>query len=37
MPMRVWIVNAEADMRRMIALGVDAIITDVPDVARKLL
>jgi len=37
MPVRVWTVNAEADLRRMIALGVDAIITDVPDVARKLL
>lgn len=31
MPVRVWTVNEEADMRRMMALGVDAIITDVPD------
>ncbi len=37
MPVRVWTVNEEADIRRMIGLGVDAIITDVPDVARKLL
>jgi glycerophosphoryl diester phosphodiesterase len=36
MPVRPWTVNEEADMRRMIALGVDTIITDVPDVARKL-
>lgn len=27
----VWTVNAEADMRRMIALGVDGIISDYPD------
>lgn len=27
----VWTVNEEADMRRMIALGVDGIITDYPD------
>lgn len=26
-----WTVNAEADMQRMIALGVDGIITDFPD------
>ncbi len=28
---RVWTVDQEADMRRLIALGVDAIITNVPD------
>jgi glycerophosphoryl diester phosphodiesterase len=27
----VWTVNEEADMQRMIALGVDTIITDYPD------
>jgi glycerophosphoryl diester phosphodiesterase len=37
LPVRVWTVNDEADMRRMIALGVDAIITDVPDVLAALL
>ncbi|MCX6031299.1 MAG: glycerophosphodiester phosphodiesterase family protein [Chloroflexi bacterium] len=37
LPVRVWTVNDEADMRRMIALGVDAIITDVPDVTLALL
>jgi glycerophosphoryl diester phosphodiesterase len=31
-----WTVNDEADMRRLIALGVDAIITDVPDVLAGL-
>jgi len=31
MPVRVWTVDDEADMRRLIALSVDSIITDVPD------
>ncbi len=31
LPVRVWTVDDEADMRRLIALGVDAIITNVPD------
>jgi glycerophosphoryl diester phosphodiesterase len=31
MQVHVWTVNEEADMRRMIALGVDGIITDYPD------
>ena len=31
LPVRVWTVNDEAEMRRLIALGVDAVITDVPD------
>ena len=35
MPVRVWTVNEEDEMRRMIALGVDAIITDVPDVLAR--
>lgn len=37
LPVRVWTVNEEADMRRMIALNVDAIITDMPDRLRKVL
>ena len=31
----VWTVNTEADMRRMMALGVDGIISDYPDVLRR--
>jgi glycerophosphoryl diester phosphodiesterase len=31
-----WTVNAEPDMRRMIALGVGVIISDRPDLARRL-
>ena len=31
----VWTVNTEADMRHMIALGVDGIISDYPDVLRR--
>ncbi len=37
MPVRVWTVDDEAELRRMIGLGVDAIITNAPDVARALL
>ncbi len=33
----VWTVNKPEDMRRMIELGVDAIITNYPDVLRKML
>ncbi len=32
-----WTVNEPDEMRRLIALGVDAIITDVPDVLRRVL
>jgi glycerophosphoryl diester phosphodiesterase len=32
-----WTVNGEHEMRRLAAAGVDAIITDVPDVARRVL
>jgi glycerophosphoryl diester phosphodiesterase len=31
----VWTVNGEDEMRRLAAAGVDALITDVPDVARR--
>lgn len=33
LPVRVWTANDEPDLRRMVALGVDAIITDRPDLA----
>jgi glycerophosphoryl diester phosphodiesterase len=33
----VWTVNKPEDMKRMISLGVDAIITNYPDVLRKIL
>ena len=32
----VWTVNSEKDIQRMIALGVDGIVTDRPDIALKL-
>ena len=31
----VWTLNTEADMQRMLALGVDGIISDYPDVLRR--
>jgi glycerophosphoryl diester phosphodiesterase len=31
----VWTVNGEADMKRMIVLGVDGIISDYPDQLRR--
>lgn len=33
----VWTVNAEAHMRKLLALGVDGIITDYPDVGRRVI
>ncbi len=36
-PVNVWTTNEPADMRRMIALGVDAIMTDYPDRLRQVL
>lgn len=33
-PVQVWVVNRPADMRRLIAWGVSAIISDRPDLAR---
>jgi glycerophosphoryl diester phosphodiesterase len=37
MTVNVWTVNGEDEMRRLTAAGVDALITDVPDVARQAL
>jgi glycerophosphoryl diester phosphodiesterase len=37
MTVNVWTVNDEGEMRRLAAAGVDAVITDVPDVARRVL
>jgi glycerophosphoryl diester phosphodiesterase len=34
-PVKVWTVNGAEDMRRLMAVGVDALITDRPDVARS--
>jgi len=31
----VWTVNTESDMRKMIAIGVDGIISDYPDILRR--
>lgn len=33
---QVWTVNEESEMRRLIALGVDGLITDRPDVLREI-
>jgi glycerophosphoryl diester phosphodiesterase len=35
MTVNVWTVNDEDEMRRLAAAGVDAVVTDVPDVARR--
>ncbi|HYU40186.1 MAG TPA: glycerophosphodiester phosphodiesterase [Acidimicrobiia bacterium] len=37
MAVNVWTVNGEDEMRRLAAAGVDALITDVPDVARRVI
>jgi glycerophosphoryl diester phosphodiesterase len=37
MAVNVWTVNDEAEMRRLATAGVDALITDLPDVARRVL
>lgn len=34
-PVKVWTVNAADEIRRLISYGVDAVITDRPDVARS--
>ena len=36
-PVKVWTVNSVADMRRLLSKGVDALITDRPDLARSVL
>ena len=36
-PVRVWTVNEEADMAGLAALGVDAIISDTPDIALRVI
>ena len=33
LPVKVWTVNSEPDMRRLLAWGADAIISDLPDLA----
>ena len=35
LPVQVWTVNREADMTRLLAWGADAIVTDRPDVAAR--
>jgi glycerophosphoryl diester phosphodiesterase len=35
LPVQVWTVNDPADMRRLVAMGVDALITDRPDLAME--
>jgi glycerophosphoryl diester phosphodiesterase len=37
LPVRVWTVNDEPEMRRLAALNVDAIITDAPDLLARVL
>ena len=37
MAVNVWTVNGEDELRRLAAAGADAVITDVPDVARRVL
>ncbi len=36
LPVQVWTVNREADMTRLLAWGADAIVTDRPDVAARI-
>jgi glycerophosphoryl diester phosphodiesterase len=37
MPVHVWTVDAEDDMRALLAMGVDGIVTDRPDVLARVL
>jgi len=36
-PLAAWTVNEEADLHRVLALGVDVVISDRPDLATRLL
>ena len=36
-PVKVWTVNTADDIRRLVSFGVDAVITDRPDVARSVI
>lgn len=36
-PVKVWTVNAADEIRRLVSYGVDAVITDRPDVARSVI
>ena len=36
LPLHVWTINTKEDMQNLMKLGVDAIITDFPDIARKI-
>lgn len=36
-PVKVWTVNGADDMRRLLAAGIDALITDHPDLARSVI
>jgi glycerophosphoryl diester phosphodiesterase len=37
LPVKVWTVNDRADIKRLVSWGVDAIITDRPDIAREVI
>jgi glycerophosphoryl diester phosphodiesterase len=37
MPVHVWTVDAEDDMRALLAMGVGGIVTDRPDVLARVL
>ena len=37
LPVKVWTVNAARDIQRFVSYGVDAVITDRPDVARSVI
>ena len=36
-PVQVWVVNEASDIRRLLGLGVDGIITDRPDIAKNVI
>lgn len=37
LPVHAWVINDPEDMRRLVRMGVDGIITDYPDVAKRIL